>query len=113
MPFTDTFALIEMCRWELDRLQDVLAAFNASNEGGQENCRPPFKTEIRRDEASVRRAGVRSLMARAEEARAFAEEVNDPEVKRLLLESAGSYEKIAKQAGADAANAEVPVSLLA
>ncbi len=113
MPFIDTLSLIEMCRWELDRLRDVLTAFNALNEAGKKFTAQPFKTETRRDEASLRRTSVGILLARAEETRAFAEEVNDPEVKRLLLELAGSYERIAKQARADAANAEAPISLLA
>ncbi len=108
MPFTDTLTLIEMCRWELDRLHEVLAAFNASNVAGQKIAVEPFKTEIRRDEALLRRTSVRVFLQRADETRAFAEEVNDPEVKRLLLELALSYEQIAKQAGAATAKAEDP-----
>jgi hypothetical protein len=75
-------------------------------EAGKKIAAEPFKTEIRRDDALLRRTSIRFLLGRADQTRAFAEEVNDPEVKRLLLKLAESYEQIAEQAGAATAKAE-------
>ncbi len=102
MSFAETLTLIEMCRWELDCLHNVLAAFNAFGEAGNKLTAAHFRTEIRRDEALLRRTGIRILLERAEEARAFAQEARDPEVKRLLLQLAGSYEGIAEARAANA-----------
>lgn len=96
MPFKETLSLIEMCRWELDRLHKVLAAFNASIAAGRQAAEP-MKTEVRQDEAVLRKASAHILQERAEETRTFAEEVSDPEVRRLLLELARSYEQIASR----------------
>jgi len=109
MPFRDTLSLIEMCRWELDRLHKVLAAFNASIAAGRQAAEP-LKTEIRRDEGVLRRASVRILRERGEETRTFAEEVSDPEVKRLLFELAESYEEIASRTGVASVDASSAAS---
>jgi hypothetical protein len=93
-----------MCRWELDRLHKVLAHFNASIEASRQIAGEPFKTEIRRDEGALRKASLHILRERAEETRTFADEVSDPEVKRLLLELAESYERVASKTAAGPAS---------
>ncbi|MGO8778683.1 MAG: hypothetical protein ACLQKK_07200 [Rhodomicrobium sp.] len=99
MSFVETLALYQTCRGELDRLHNVLAAFKAFDEAWVTAA--PLKTEIRQDEAMLRRTSIRTLSERAKDTRAFAKQVNDAEVKRLLLKLAVSYEEIAEAAKAD------------
>ncbi len=88
--------LIEACKQNLDRLDEQIAECTASRE---ESLGPAFGLESKI-------VPVRAQLCResARGTRALSEETNDPEVKRLLLELADSYDRMAKWGVADGAN---------
>ncbi|MGO9484462.1 MAG: hypothetical protein ACLPX9_07745 [Rhodomicrobium sp.] len=83
-------ALIAACRQNLLRLGEQIAACTASREGGRPARRQRHTEPL---EAQLCRESAHST-------RAFSEEANDPEVKRLLLELAGSYDRMLKRSAA-------------
>jgi hypothetical protein len=80
-------SLIAACRQNLQRLGEQIAECMASREVSTPGT-PMADGELLRVELC--RENARST-------RAFSEEANDPEVKRLLLELAGSYDRMAKR----------------
>ena len=100
-----TLSLIEICRWELDRLQKIAAEYRAfclqSREflaTAREQYKPVDGIELRKSTdvcAFIKPIpDLQTRRDRAEETRSFAENVRDPRVKKLLLEIAASYDKI-------------------
>jgi len=87
--------LIEACKRNLDRLDEQIAECTASRE---ESLRTSFELESKIEpvRAQLWRESARGT-------RAFSEETNDPEVKRLLLELADSYDQMAKSVLAEGA----------
>ncbi len=88
--------LIEACKQNLDRLDEQIAECTASRE---ENLRPSFGLDSKIEP-------VRAKLCResARGTRSFSEETNDPEVKRLLLDLADRYDRMAKRDLAEDAN---------
>jgi hypothetical protein len=87
--------LIKACKRNLDRLDEQIAECTASRESlgtsfGLESKIEPVRAQLWRESARGTRA--------------FSEETNDPEVKRLLLELADSYDQMAKSVLAERAN---------
>jgi len=82
-----TWLLIESCKRNLDRLDEQIAECNASREG-----RLPPASEL---ESKIEPIRVQLCRESARGTRAFSEEANDPEVKRLLRELADSYDRMA------------------
>jgi hypothetical protein len=107
-PKPDTMSLIQMCRWELDRLRAVASEFRNCTEiscqfleSAQTELKSGNGSQAGLDLAAAqapppRTAGVDIQICRdrAEEHRAFAERASDPRVKKLLLKIAEGYEKI-------------------
>jgi hypothetical protein len=101
----ETLSLIEICRWELDRLQKIAAEYRAFCSESRDflatatepidGIEPP-KCAVARGFVKMSPApDTQSCRDRAEENRSFAENVRDPQVKKLLLEIAAGYDKIA------------------
>jgi hypothetical protein len=111
-PKPELLSLLEMCRWELDRLPGIASEYRVYNE----TCRDFMLTAgdaLEEPSGSFTQAAQSPLGApasyqfaaalsptlqncrdRAEEHRAFAERASDPRVKILLLEIAEAYEKV-------------------
>ncbi len=97
----DTFNVIMECRAELARMKALAEDFRMANEmsrkflsgavtistAGNTGGRPSCGSRSRRD--------LERWRARAEETRTFAEYVLLPEARRLLLEIADSYDRMA------------------
>jgi len=82
-----TWLLIESCKRNLDRLDEQIAECNASREG---RLHPASELE-----SKIEPIRVQLCRESARGTRAFSEEANDPEVKRLLRELADSYDRMA------------------
>lgn len=81
-------ALIADCKQTLERLGEQIAECTASREGSRTcwgSAAEPLEVQLLRENARGTRA--------------FSEEANDPEVKRLLLALAEDYELMAAVAG--------------
>jgi hypothetical protein len=115
-PKPEVLSLIEMCRWELERLRGVAADYKAYNSACRDHlalAKESLKQRPGNDTTQAARltldgpATCQSAAAdpsilkvcrdRAEEHRAFADRASDPGVRILLLELAVGYEKIAKR----------------
>ncbi len=88
--------LIEACKQNLARLDEQLAKCTASPE---ESLHPAFGLD-----SKIEPVRVQLCRESAKETRAFSEETNDPEIKRLLLDLADSYDRMAKWGVAEGAN---------
>jgi hypothetical protein len=112
-PKSETLSLIEMCRWELDRLRGMASEYRASNnkcreflvaaeaalkegpKGDAGQAAPsPLAATAQYQPAVAIGPDIQVCRDRAEEHRIFAERASDPRVKSLLREIAESYEKI-------------------
>jgi hypothetical protein len=82
-----TRLLLESCKRDLSRLDEQIAACMASGEGMP---RPSYWIESKIDPLRLR-----LYRESAADTRALSEEAKDPEVKRLLLELADSYDLMA------------------
>jgi hypothetical protein len=104
----NTLSLVEVCRWELDRLKKVAAEYRAFCSKSRDylaTAGEPHKpvdggelpkcTDARGFVKMTPGADAQTCRDRAEEHRSFAESVHDPQVKNLLLKIAASYDKIA------------------
>lgn len=88
-----TFARIELCRLELDRLQEVLSEFKSGNRTFL-NAAQELQTKLT-PRHFKRRQTWEEL---AEQTRTLAETAYDPLVRYLLLELAIYYDKLTKWA---------------
>ena len=82
--------LLAACKRHLAHLDRQIAECNASREG----------SFLATAEANAEPLEVQLCRENARSTRAFSEEANDPEVKRLLLELAGNYDRMAKRSAA-------------
>ncbi len=89
-----TWLLIEACKQNLDRLDEQIAGCTASREGRPRPASEP--------ESKIEPVRVQLCRESARGTRAFSEEANDPRVKRLLLELADSYDRLANGAHREA-----------
>jgi hypothetical protein len=94
--------LIEECRRELRRLNDLIGEFRAANEISRSFLTGARKVDMPNDEAvcwsttSKLKSDARDWRERGEQTRAFAEFVDEPRAKRLLLEIAENYDRMAE-----------------
>jgi hypothetical protein len=96
----ETSLLIEECRRELMRLQDLVGDFRLANEISRNFLTGARKVDMPNDEAMCRAASSRfkpdakEWRERGEQTRTFAEFVDEPRAKRRLLEIAESYDQM-------------------
>src|SRR5262249_28066807 len=84
-----TKALIELCRWELERLRQIRLDVRASIETSRKLC-------LSQVQPFTPRCPAETLQKRAEEATVLASGLKDEEAKRLLLEIAEGYAELAE-----------------
>ena len=98
----ETSRLIEECRRELKRFHDLVGEFRTANEISRSFLTGARKVDMPNDEAACRlaasklRSDPQEWRERGERTRTFAEFVDEPRAKRLLLEIAVSYDQMAK-----------------
>ena len=97
----ETSRLIEECRRELKRLNYLVGEFRTANEISRSFLTGVRKVGMPNDEAVCRSAALRlkpdpqEWRERGTQTRTFAELVDEPRAKRLLLEIAVSYDQMA------------------
>jgi hypothetical protein len=85
----DILSLIELWRWELDKLHKLAVEYRNTVRESREwsvrqtSRRPPLVLER-----------VQICRDRAEQTRVFAERAEDPQVRRILLEIADAYDRL-------------------
>jgi hypothetical protein len=98
----ETSRLIEECRRELKRLNHLVGEFRTANEISRNFLTGARKVDMPNDEAvcwsvaSRLNPGPNKWRERGEQTRTFAELVDEPRAKRLLLEIAVSYDQMAE-----------------
>ncbi len=98
----ETSRLIEECRRELGRLNDLVGEFRTANEISRSFLTGARKVDIPNDQAvclvaaSKLKPDPQDWRERGEQTRTFAEFVDEPSAKRLLLEIAVSYDQMAE-----------------
>ena len=98
----ETSRLIEECRRELTRLNYLVGEFRTANEISRSFLTGARKVGMPNDEAVCRSAALRlkpdpqEWRERGTQTRTFAELVDEPRAKRLLLEIAVSYDQMAE-----------------
>ena len=98
----ETPILIEECRRELRRLNDLVGEFRTANEISRSFLTGARKVDMPNDQAVCWSATLRlkpdspEWRKRGEQTRTFAELVDEPHAKRLLLEIAVSYDEMAE-----------------
>ena len=98
----ETPILIEECRRELRRLNDLVGEFRTANEISRSFLTGARKVDMPNDQAvcwsaaSKLKPDSQDWRERGEQTRIFAELVDEPSAKRLLLEIAVSYDEMAE-----------------
>ena len=98
----ETSRLIEECRRELTRLNYLVGEFRAANEISRSFLTGTRKVDMPNDQAvcwsvaSKLKSNPQEWRERGAQTRSFAELVDEPRAKRLLLEIAGSYDQMAE-----------------
>ena len=98
----ETSRLIEECRRELMRLNYLVGEFRTANEISRNFLTGARKVDMPNDEAACRLAASKlqpdpkEWRDRGEQTRTFAELIDEPHAKRLLLEIAESYDHMAE-----------------
>ena len=94
-----TLSIIELCRWELERLHKLAAEYrNVVHESSawltaRKLDSGLFESDVPQARVIPVPPRVQIYSDRAEEARVFAEGVEDPRAKHLLLEIADAYDR--------------------
>ena len=98
----ETSRLIEECRRELTRLNSLVGEFRTANEISRSFLTGARKVDMPNDQAVCWSATLRpkpdpqEWRERGTQTRTFAELVDEPRAKRLLLEIAVSYDQMAE-----------------
>jgi hypothetical protein len=97
----ETSRLIEECTRELTRLNHLVGEFRTANEISRSFLTGARKVDMPNDEAvcwsaSRLKPDPQEWRQRGAQTRTFAELVDEPRAKRLLLEIAGSYDQMAE-----------------